>query len=157
MDLDVLGLLMLGSGGDDEEGSDGGEDRGEAGASIWESSRPSTPALREGGLIKQMEEESAKMGFGGWFNREDQSGLPESWSGPNSDMPASQDWVRTTVFNSIGRQTLPNPVRVPNSIAQDGMLIPLMEGPIQPYQCLIWANQGDPPEYEADPIPLYCG
>ena len=36
------------------------------------------------------------------------------------------------------------------------MLIPLMEGPIQPYQCLIWANQGDPPEYKADLIPSYC-
>ena len=102
LDLDALGPLMLGSGGDDDEGSDGGEDRGEAGASIWESSRPSTPAPREERLIKQMEE-SAEMGFGGWFNREDQSGLPESWCGPNSDTSASQDWVRMTVLTSIGR------------------------------------------------------
>ena len=128
MDLDVLGLLMLGSGGDDEEGSDGGEDRGEAGASIWESSRPSTPAPR-GGLIKQMEE-SAKMGFGGWFNREDQSGLPESWSGPNSEVLASQDQVGMTLLTTIGGRTLPNPVRVPDNITHPAILTSLMEGPI---------------------------
>ena len=80
-------------------------------------------------MIKQMEE-SAEMGLGGWFNGEDQRGLPESWSRPNSDMSASQDQVRMMVLTSIGGQTLPNPVRVPNSIAQDSVLIPLMEGPI---------------------------
>ena len=147
---------MSGSGGDDKEGLDGGEDRGEGGATIQESSRLQTPALRERGLIKQMEEEAATMGLGGWFNREDQNRLLESWSGPNSNMSESQDQVRTMVLTTIREQTLPNPVRVPNSIVQNGILILLMEGPIRPYQCLIWVNQGSPPKYLEDLIPSYC-
>ena len=79
---------MLGSGRDDKEGLDGGEGSEEGGAAIQESTRLLTPALRERGLIKQMEE-AAKMGFGGWFNEEDQNGFLESWSGPNSDTSAS--------------------------------------------------------------------
>ena len=46
-------------------------------------------------------------------------------------------------------------VRVPNSIIPDSILIPLIEGPLQPYQCMIWANQGDPPEYKEDLTPLF--
>ena len=56
---------------------------------------------------------------------------------------------------TISRQTLPELVRVPGSITQDSVFISLMEGPIQPYQCLIWVNQGDPPAYEEDLIPSY--
>ena len=56
---------MLGSGGDDKDGSDGGEDRGEGGAPIQESTRPLTPPPRERGLIKQMEEEVREAGLGG--------------------------------------------------------------------------------------------
>ena len=48
-----------------------------------------------------------------------------------------------------------NPVRVPNSVVANGILILLMEGPIRPYQCLIWANQGSLPPYHEDPAPLF--
>ena len=102
MDLELSGLSMLESGGDGGEGSVGGMVNREDGVTIPANTRPSTPAPREERLIKQMEE-SAEMGFGGWFNREDQSGLPESWRGPNSDTSASQDWVRMTVLTPIGR------------------------------------------------------
>ena len=85
---------ILGSGGDNKDGLDGDEDRGDSGASIQESVRPPTPALRERGLIKEMEEEAREAGLGGWYNREDQDVFTESWSGPNSDMLASQDHVR---------------------------------------------------------------
>ena len=78
LDPDVFGPLILASGGDNKEGSDGGEGRGEGGAFIQESKRPLIPALRERGLIKQMEEEAAMMGLGGWFNGEDQTGLLEN-------------------------------------------------------------------------------
>ena len=60
-----------------------------------------------------------------------------------------------TELTTIRGRTLPNPVRVPNSVFQDGVLIPLMEGPIQPYQCLIWANQGDLLAYSKDQVPLF--
>ena len=55
----------------------------------------------------------------------------------------------------IGGWTLPNPVRIPDSVVVDGILILLMEGPIRPYQCLIWANQGLPPLYDEDLVPLF--
>ena len=87
-------------------------------------------APSERGLIEQMEEEAAKMGLGGLFNGEIQTRLLESWSGPNSDTLDSQDQVRTTELTIIGGWTLPNPVRVPDSLTCLGILIPLMEGPI---------------------------
>ena len=59
-------------------------------------------------------------------------------------------------LTTVGGCTLPNPVRVPDSVVQDSVLIPLMEGPIRPYQCLIWANQGSPPWYSEDPVPLFA-
>ena len=55
----------------------------------------------------------------------------------------------------IGGWTLPNPVRIPDSVMADGILILLMEGPIRPYQCLIWANQGSLLAYDEDPVPLF--
>ena len=61
----VSGPLMLGSGGDDKEGLYGGEDRGEGGAFILENMRLLNPALRERGLIEQMEEEAAEASLGG--------------------------------------------------------------------------------------------
>ena len=67
----------LGSGGDNEDGLDGGEDRGDSGAPIQKSMRPLTPALRERGLIKEMEEEAREAGLGGWYNREDQGVFAE--------------------------------------------------------------------------------
>ena len=50
---------------------------------------------------------------------------------------------------------LPALVRVPDLVVADGVLIPLMEGPIRPYQCLIWVNQGPPLTYDEDLIPSY--
>ena len=93
--LAVMGQSSLDQGtqesdGDNEDNQDGGEDNVGAGASPSGNMRPLTPAPRERGLIKQMEEEVKEAGLGGWFNRMDQ-GLPESWSGPNSDTSESQD------------------------------------------------------------------
>ena len=76
-----------GDGGDDQ---DGGEDNRGAGASLEESTRVESPMPQEGGLIVEMEREATEAGAGGWFNGMDQ-GVPESWSGPNSDTSASQD------------------------------------------------------------------
>ena len=99
--------------------------------------RPATPAPRERGLIEQMEE-VREAGLGGWFNGEDQRDvLPEGWSRPNSKALSSQDWVHTTELTTISSHTLPNLVRVLEFIVANGVLIPLMEGLIRPYQCLI--------------------
>ena len=155
MDLGLSGPLTLESGGDRGEGPVGGEDREVGGAAISGNMRPSTPAPRERGLIEEMEEEAREAGLGGWFNREDQTGLPESWSGSNSGTSSSQDQVRTTELTIIGGRTLPAPVRVPDLVVADGVLILLMEGPLRLYQCLIWANHGPPPTYDEDPIPSY--
>ena len=56
---------------------------------------------REGRVIVTMEREVKEAGVGGWFNGMDQ-GLPESWSGPNSNVSASQDQVWMTVLTTIG-------------------------------------------------------
>ena len=61
------------------------------------------------------------------------------------------------VLTTIGGRTLPALVRVPDIITQDHVLIPLMEGPIRPYQCLIYANQGMPPPYNQDLPSLFTG
>ena len=52
-------------------------------------------------MIVTMEREVKEAGVGGWFNGMDQ-GLPESWSGPNSNVSASQDQVWMTVLTTIG-------------------------------------------------------
>ena len=76
---------MLGSGGDDEGGLDGGEGNGGTGVSSQENlPRETSPIQREQGLITQMEEEVETAGLGGWFN-DNPEGVPESWSGCNSD------------------------------------------------------------------------
>ena len=56
---------------------------------------------------------------------------------------------------TIGGRTLSALVRIPDLVVVDGVLILLMEGPIRPYQCLIWVNQGSPPAYDEDPIPSF--
>ena len=98
-----------GDGGDDQ---DGGEDNRGTGASLEESTRVESPMPQEGGLIMEMERKVTEAGAGGWFNRNPE-GVPESWSGHNSVMSASQDQVGTTLLTTIGSQTLPNLVRVP--------------------------------------------
>ena len=63
-----------------------------------------------------MEEERREAGLGGWFNGMDQR-LLESWSGPNSNASKLQDQVRTTLLTTIGDQTLPDPVRIPDNLS----------------------------------------
>ena len=107
------------------------------------------------GLIIEMEE-VREAGLGGWFNRKSQGdAFVESWSGPNSNVSTSQDQVRTTELTTIRGWTLPNLVRILDSVVANSVLIPLMEGLIMPYQCLIWVNQGLPLLYDEDPIPLF--
>ena len=62
---------------------------------------------------------------------------------------ASQDRVGTTLLTTIGGRTLPNPVRVPNNMIHPVVLMLLMEGPIRPWQCLVW-SEASPPWYSHD-------
>ena len=108
---------------------------------------------QEGGLIVEMEREATEAGARGWFNGNLED-IPESWSGTNSNASASQDQVRTMVLKTIGGQTLPNLVRVPNKIVQPAILRSLMEGPVRPWQCLVW-SEASPPPYAHDLPPLH--
>ena len=110
-----------------------------------------SPMPRETGLIAEMEREAEEAGAGGWFNGNPED-VPESWSGANSNASASQDRVGMTLLTTIGGQTLPNPVRVPNNIVHPAILTSLMEGPIRPWQCLVWSEES-PPQYSRD-LPL---
>ena len=100
---------------------------------------------RETGLIEEMEREAEEAGLGGWYNGNLED-VPESWSGANSDALASQDRVGTTLLTTIGGRTLPNPVRVPDNIMHPAVLTSLMEGPVRPWQCLVW-SETSPPRY----------
>ena len=104
--------------------------------------------LREGGLIAEMEQEAMEVGLGGWFNGNPED-IPESWSGANSNALASQDRVRTTLLTTIGSRTLPNLVRVPDNMVHPAVLTSLMEGPVRPWQCLVWSDES-PPRYSWD-------
>ena len=119
---------MLDASGDDQ-GDQGGDMARDAGVSVEGSMRVGSPMPREGGLITEMEREVMEAGLGGWFNGNPED-IPESWSGSNSDMSASQDRVGTTLLTTIGGRTLPNPVRFPNNVVQPAILRDLMEGPI---------------------------
>ena len=110
--------------------------------------RRDSPMPRETGLIAEMEREAEEVGLGGWFNGNPED-VPESWSGANSDVSASQDRVGTTLLTTIGSRTLPNPVRVPDNIVHPAVLTSLMEGPIRPWQCLVWSD-GSPLRYSRD-------
>ena len=57
-----------------------------------------------------------------------------------------------TLLTTIGSRTLPNPVRVPDNMIHPAVLTSLMEGPIQPWQCLVWGEES-PPRYSRD-LPL---
>ena len=115
--------------GDSPDDQDGDEDNAVGGASLQESTRGDSPILREEGLIAQMEREVMEAGLGGWFNGNLED-VPESWSGANSNVSASQDRVGTTLLTTIGGRTLPDPVRVPDNIIQPAVLRDLMEGPV---------------------------
>ena len=58
----------------------------------------------------------------------------------------------TTLLTTIGGRTLPNPVRVPDNLVHQAVLTSLMEGPIRPWQCLVWSEES-PPRYLRD-LPL---
>ena len=142
----------------DASGKDWGDQGGDkasmdAGTSAEGSTRVGSPMPWEGGLIVEMEREAMEAGAGGWFNGNPED-IPESWSGPNSIISASQDQVGTTLLTTIGSQTLPNPVRGPNNIVQPAILRLLMEGPVRPWQCLVW-SEASPPPYAHNLPPLY--
>ena len=137
--------------GDDQDDQDGGTGSVDAGAFTEESMRRDSPMPWEGGLIAEMEREVMEVGLGGWFNGNPEEVL-ESWSGSNSGASASQDRVRMTLLTTIGGRTLPNLVRVPDNIIHPTVLTSLMEGPIRPWQCLVWSEES-PPQYMRD-LPL---
>ena len=115
---------------------------------LTEVMRRDSPLPRETGLIAEMEREAEEAGLGGWFNGNPED-VPESWSGANSKASASQDRVRTTLLTTIGGRTLPNPVRVPDNMVHPAVLTSLMEGPVRPWQCLVWSDES-PPRYSRD-------
>ena len=141
-----------GSGGSDASGDDQ-EDRDSEGialvaGALGEVMRRDSPIPPTSGLIASMERDAEEAGLGGWFNGNPED-VPESWSGANSDTSASQDRVGTTLLTTIGGRTLPNPVRVPDNIVHPAVLTSLMEGPIRPWQCLVWSD-ASPPRYSRD-------
>ena len=145
-------LESSGSGGSGASGEDS-DDRvsegvGLVAGALAEVMRRDSPMPRETGLIEEMEREAEEAGLGGWFNGNPED-VPESWSGSNSGTSASQDRVGTTLLTTIGGRTLPNPVRVPDNIVHPAVLTSLMEGPIRPWQCLVWSD-GSPPRYSRD-------
>ena len=91
--------------------------------------RADSPMPPTQGLIAVMERDAEEAGLGGWFNGNPED-IPESWSGSNSGASASQDQVGTTLLTTIGGQTLPNPVRVPDNMVHPAVLTSLMEGPV---------------------------
>ena len=134
-----------GSGGSGASGNDQDDQVSDgiglvAGA-LREVMRRDSPMPRETGLIAEMERDAMEAGAGGCGNLED---VLESWSGANSEASASQDQVRTTLLTTIGGRTLPNPVRVPDNMVHPAMLMSLMEGPVRPWQCLVWSEESLP-------------
>ena len=143
-----LGAETLDASGGEPSVPAGGEDNVDVGASPQESMRRDSPMPPTSGLITSMERDAEEAGLGGWFNRNLED-VPESWSGSNSNASASQDRVRTTLLTTIGSRTLPNPVRVPDNMVFPAMLTSLMEGPVRPWQCLVWSKE-EPPWYSRD-------
>ena len=142
-----LGSGGLDASGDDQDGLVSDGIRLVAGV-LAEVMRRDSPMPRETGLIVEMEREAEEAGLGGWFNGNPED-VPESWSGSNSGASASQDRVGTTLLTTIGGRTLPNPVRVPNNVVYPAVLTSLMEGPIRPWQCLVWSG-ASPPRYSRE-------
>ena len=142
----------LGSGGSGASGK-GSDDRvsegvGLVAGALQEVMRRDSLMPRETGLIAEMEREAEEAGLGGWFNGNPED-VPESWSGSNSGASASQDRVGMTLLTTIGGRTLPNPVRVPDNMVHPAILTSLMEGPVRPWQCLVWSDSS-PPRYSRD-------
>ena len=140
----LSGSKGLAASGDDQDNQGGDMVNVDAGESM-DVMRRDSPMPPTNGLIVEMEREATEAGLGGWFNGNLED-VPESWSGPNSEVLASQDQVGMTLLTTIGGRTLPNPVRVPNNITHPTILTSLMEGPIRPWQCLVWSDES-PPRY----------
>ena len=136
-----------GASGDVEEDRDSEGIALVAGA-LREVMRRDSPMPPMTGLIALMERDAEEAGLGGWFNGNPEE-VPESWSGSNSGASASQDRVGVTLLTTIGGRTLPDPVRVPDNIVHPAVLTSLIEGPIRPWQCLVWADVS-PPVYSRD-------
>ena len=94
-----------GSGGSDVSGGDQDDRVGDAARQVTgalvEVLRRDSLIPRETGLIVEMEREAMEAGAGGWYNGNPEE-VPESWSGANSDVSASQDRVGTTLLTTIG-------------------------------------------------------
>ena len=129
----------------DDQVSDG---IGQVAGALVEVMRRDSPIPPTSGLIASMERDVEEAGLGGWFNGNPED-VPESWSGANSDASASQDRVGTPLLTTIGGRTLPNPVRVPDNLVHPAVLTSLIEGPIRPWQCLVWSEES-PPRYSRD-------
>ena len=142
-----LGSGGLDASGEDSEGPVGDAVNAVAGALV-EVMRRDSPMPPTHGLIASMERDAEEAGLGGWFNRNPED-VPESWSGSNSSASASQDRVGTTLLTTIGGRTLPNPVRVPDNMVHQAVLTSLMEGPVRPWQCLVWSD-ASPLRYSRD-------
>ena len=143
---------LSGSGGSDASGN-GSDDQvsdgiGQVAGVLREVMRRDSPMPLMSRLIAAMERDAEEAGLGGWYNGNPED-IPESWSGANSNASASQDRVGTTLLTTIGGQTLPNPVRVPDNMVHPAVLTTLMEGPIRPWQCLVWSD-ASPPRYSQD-------
>ena len=85
------------SSGSGESGASGDtqEDRDSEGialvaGALREVMRRDSPIPPTSGLIASMERDAEEAGLGGWFNGNPED-VPESWSGANSDVSASQD------------------------------------------------------------------
>ena len=128
--LSSLEVGMSDASGNDQDDQDGGTGSRDAGASLEGSTRVESLMPQEGGLITEMEREAMEAGVRGWFNGNLEDVL-ESWSGPNSNTSASQDRVGMTLLTTIGSQTLPNLVGVPDNMTQPAILRSLMEGPMR--------------------------
>ena len=137
----------LGASGDNQDNQV--SDRiGLVAGALAEVMRRDSPIPPTSGLITSMERDAEEAGLGGWFNGNPED-VPESWSGANSNASASQGRVGTTLLTTIGGQTLPNPVRVPDNMVHSAVLTSLMEGPVRPWQCLVW-SETSPPRYSRD-------
>ena len=145
---DSSGAGTSGVSGNSLDGQDGGKVNEDNGVFRPGSMRRDSLMAPTSGLIVSMERDVEEAGLGGWYNGNPEDVL-ESWSSANSDLSASQDQVGTTLLTTIGGRTLPNPVRVPDNIIHHTVLTSLMEGPIRPWQCLIW-SEASPPRYSCD-------
>ena len=128
-EMDSLEVKMSDASGNDQDDQDGDVGNRGTGVSMEESMRRDSPMPQEGGLIEEMEREAIEAGAGGWFNGNPEEVL-ESWSGRNSVTLSSQDQVGTILLTTIGGQTLPDPVKVPNNLVHPVVLRAMMEGPV---------------------------